>query len=107
MRAALTNFERLEAVREFTRGCSPTRTIFETGPPPRLTCEQLGRLAESVTLNSRRKEVLVALHPYLSDRPSFHSLVEAQLILLWDREDARREVAANERRAWLESIGGD
>ena len=93
LHAAPTNLERIDLVDAFTRQ-KPCRL-----GAPRLSCDHLRVLAELVTLSSRRKHVLVALHPYLSDKENFYGLVEEQLSVVWDREEVRRQAAKAERDA--------
>lgn len=98
---ALTNFERLELVDAFVQRHRPN-----SESAPSLTCPQLRSITETFTLSTRRKAVLISLHPYLTDKLNFPSLVDDVLMILFDREDVKREVAATQRRAWLEDVHG-
>ena len=92
---AKTNFERVEVVEAFAKKGHGSVS---------LTCMELATLAETMTLRTRKKDVLVSLHKYLSDRHNFHALVEEQLTLLFDREDVLRDVARAERKRYLEDL---
>ena len=94
---AKTNFERVEVVEAFAKKGHSSVS---------LTCMELATLAETMTLRTRKKDVLVSLHKYLSDRHNFHALVEEQLTLLFDREDVLRDVARAERKRYLEDLDG-
>jgi len=94
----MTNFERIERVREFASA---------EGSTVRLTCAELEQISLLFTLSIRRKAALIALHPRLSDPEEFSALLEQQLEHAFDREDVRREVTHAERRAWLENAFDD
>ena len=92
----MTNFEREEIVIQFVRS-------GETA----LTCAELGEVMDLFTLSTRKVGALVAAHPLLSDKEEFPQLLEQQLLFAGDREDVRRAVARNARRAWLENAFDD
>ena len=96
VRGAMTNFEREEIVIQFVRS-------GETA----LTCAELGEVMNLFTLSTRKVGALVAAHPLLSDKEEFPQLLEQQLLFAGDREDVRRAVARNARRAWLENAFDD
>lgn len=100
MRAAMTNFERVELAEAFA-GKPEHKSAARSGSLS-LTCSQLAHLAETLTLGARRKDVLIALHPFVSDGTNFPTMVDEQLTLIYEREEVRRAVARAERRAWLD-----
>ena len=96
VRGAMTNFEREEIVIQFVRS-------GETA----LTCAELGEVMDLFTLSTRKVGALIAVHPLLSDKEELPQLLEQQLLFAGDREDVRRAVARNARRAWLENAFDD
>ena len=107
MCTATSDFEREELVKGFAEKQQKLEVVASAGrrgsSTPRLTCSQLAELAAAVTLSARRKQVLIAMHPFLSDAVNFHALVAGEIAFARDREDVHRQVASAERQAWLKA----
>ena len=107
MLAATTNFERVDLVQSFEQKHRNTKFYRVSDIPDsgiKLTCAQLATLAETMTLSTRKKEVLVHLHGWITDKHNFHALVEEQLTLLLDREEVLRDVGRAERKNFLSEV---